>query len=373
MSDSRRTYRAIKGAIKQLCPVEPQGNQARHLNTLVGLITGIVLSKSCQLPKVAAKVPEAAKPESRTKRFSRWVQGEAITTELYFLPFVATLLTVLAASQPQLVLMMDGSEVGRGCLALVVSVLYAHRALPVAWLVVKGKKGHFPTEVHVQLLQQVIALVPAGTAAVFLGDGEFDSPELQAAVDSHGWQYACRTAKNIQIWYDGAWQALETIGVCRGRKKMWRHVGFTKTGYGPVQVIGWWSSDCDEPVYLVTNFLERDEACQWYQKRTHIETLFSDQKSRGFHLNLSHLADPARLNRLLIATCLAYLWIVYLGAEAIRTKWQGIIHRAKRCDLSLFQLGLRLLDHLLAEDAPLPIAFLPDPTGKQIFVYKSVR
>ena len=55
----------------------------------------------------------------------------------------------------------------------------------------------------------------------------------------HGWQYACRTAKNIQIWYAGAWQALETIGVCRGRKKMWRQVGFTETGYGPVQVIGW--------------------------------------------------------------------------------------------------------------------------------------
>jgi hypothetical protein len=171
MSDSRRTYRAIKGAIQQLCPCEPQGNQARHLNTLVGMITGIVLSKSCQLPKVAGKVPEAAKPESRTKRFSRWVQTETIAAELYFLPFVATLLSALATSQPQVVFMMDGSEVGRGCLALVVSVLYAHRALPVAWLVVKGKKGHFPTDAHVQLLHQVIELVPAETAAVFLGMG----------------------------------------------------------------------------------------------------------------------------------------------------------------------------------------------------------
>jgi hypothetical protein len=29
----------------------------------------------------------------------------------------------------------------------------------------------------------------------------------------------------------------------------------------------------------------------------------------------------------------------------------------KRCDLSLFQLGLRLLDHLLENELELPVAF----------------
>ena len=105
----------------------------------------------------------------------------------------------------------------------------------------------------------------------------------------------------------------------------------------------------------------------------HIETLFSDQKSRGFHLHLSHLSDPTRLSRLLIAACLAYLWIVYLGTQATRSKWQAIIHRSKRCDLSLFQLGLRLLDHLLNEDKPLPVAFLPEPARRQVVTLKSVR
>jgi len=43
-----------------------------------------------------------------------------------------------------------------------------------------------------------------------------------------------------------------------------------------------------------------------------IETFFSDQKSRGFHPYQSHLADPQRLSRLLIAAYLAYIWIIYL-------------------------------------------------------------
>jgi hypothetical protein len=34
-----------------------------------------------------------------------------------------------------------------------------------------------------------------------------------------------------------------------------------------------------------------------------------------------------------------------------------IIHRRHRCDLSLFQLGLRLLDYVLNEDLPIPVAF----------------
>lgn len=371
MSDSRRVHRAIKQAVKQLYPEEPQGNLARHLETLAGMVTGIVLGKSCQLPKMAGKVPEAAKPDSREKRFSRWVQNDAITTDLYFLPYVRQLLTNLAAQRP-LVFIMDGSEVGRGCLALVISVLYAHRALPVAWVVVHGSKGHFPAQTHSRLLRAVMDLLPLETTATFLGDGEFDSVDLQQVIDARGWTYVCRTAKNTQVQVGAEWLALEDIAVHRGYKKMWKQVRFTQTAYGPVQVIGWWDAACAEPLYLVTNLTDRDDACRVYQKRMHIETLFSDQKSRGFHLHLSHLSDPKRLSRLLIAACLAYLWIVYLGALATRDKWQAVIHRAKRCDLSLFQLGLRLLDYLLNDDKPLPVAFLPEPRKSQIVTLKSV-
>jgi hypothetical protein len=71
-----------------------------------------------------------------------------------------------------------------------------------------------------------------------------------------------------------------------------------------VQVIGWWDSACDEPLYLVTNLTDRDEGCRCYQKRmltpappaeqVRVETLFLDQKSRGFGLNQCHLSDPER-------------------------------------------------------------------------------
>ena len=39
--------------------------------------------------------------------------------------------------------------------------------------------------------------------------------------------------------------------------------------------------------------------------------------------------------------------------------WNRIVHRTDRCDLSLFQLGLRLLDHFLNEEMAIPVAFTP--------------
>lgn len=107
---------------------------------------------------------------------------------------------------------------------------------------------------------------------------------------------------------------------------------------------------------MISNIELPHEALYWYKKRYHIETFFSDQKSRGFHLHKSHVSDPERLNRLMIAACLAYIWIVYLGAWAVHHNWHHEIHRTDRCDLSLFQLGLRMLEYRLNLGKHIPMA-----------------
>jgi Transposase DDE domain len=360
MSDSRRQYRAIKQAVKQLYPEEPRGNLARHLKTLVFMVSGIIASKSCQLPKIASKVAGEVHPDSREKQLSRWVKNEHITFDLYFLPFVQPLLERLAAVRP-LVLIMDGSAVARGCVTLMVSVIYAHRAIPIGWLVIEGEKGHFLTETHVSLLREVKARVPETATVIFLGDGEFDSPELQAELEAYEWEYACRTAKNIQIGVAEAWSSLADWPVTRGQRVFRKGVWFTKAAYGPVMVIAWWGARYKEPIYLVSNMTSVQRACDWYRKRMHIETFFSDQKSRGFQLDRSHLSDPERVQRLMFAAGLAYLWVLDLGTVAHEDDWLPVIHRSHRCDLSLFQLGLRLLDYLLNHDQPIPSSFALEP------------
>ena len=121
-----------------------------------------------------------------------------------------------------------------------------------------------------------------------------------------------------------------------------------------VRAVVYWGKKYQDPIYLVTNFSTGGEAFNWYKKRFRIETLFSDLKGRGFNLNKSGLREPERVSRLLIAASLAYIWMVYLGELVLKNGWDKIIHRSDRCDLSLFQLGIRLLKRLLREGKVLP-------------------
>ena len=231
MSDNHRRYRSIRTSLSQMYASEPRGMDARYLNVLAGLISGIVGSHSTNYPKIANKVPDRCKLESRVKRYARFVNEADPEQEIHRMPFAEQLLTNLA--DRTLVFLMDGSDVGRNCVALVISVQYRGRALPLGLLVISGKKGHFSQDRHVQLVSAVKELVPAGADVVFLGDGEFDGTELQQKLDGFGWKYACRTASNT-ILYDGEEFSFQDLllkpGMCLGIEE----VAFTRQRYGPV-------------------------------------------------------------------------------------------------------------------------------------------
>jgi hypothetical protein len=359
MSDNLKRYCALRDALQQLAPKPMSGNQIRHLRTLAALISGIVGSGKVSLPAVASKVPDGAHKDSRVKRFERFLKNERVTQETFFLPFAEALL----ASLPEgpLVLVMDASEVGRGCLALVVSVRFKKRALPLGWLVVKGNKGHLSEERHKELLAQVALLVPQERRVVFLGDGEFDGCALLCALQERSWDFVCRTAKNArleEVEFPGCFFSFAELGVEPGECIEVPEVRFTAAGFGPVLAVAVWQKGCKEPLFLVSSLELGQEALFWYKKRFLIETLFSDQKSRGFHLHKSHFSEPARLARLLMAGCLGYIWLVLLGAQVQRNRlWRRAVHRAGRCDLSLFQLGRAWLEECLNEGWRIPVAF----------------
>jgi hypothetical protein len=258
-----------------------------------------------------------------------------------------------------LVLVSEGSGGGRGCVALMLHVVYKGRARPVAWLVRLGKKGHFPEDLHIALIEQVNKRLPPGAQVVLLGDGEFDGRRLQQTMQDAGWSSVCRTGSNGTASWNGKPFRLDTLGACSkpGTLVALPEVLCTREKYGPIMLICCWAKGYHGPLYLVTNMTFAEEACRLYAKRFRIETFFSDQKSRGFPLHKSPISDPTRLTRLLIAACLAYIWIVYLGTICEKEGLVRIIHRGDRCDLSLFQLGLRLLGDYLNAGLLIPVAF----------------
>ena len=241
MSDNLRRYRAIRDALLPWYPGQLSGTVARHLTTLAALISGIVGSKSVQLPHIAAKVPHSAQPDSRVKRFARWVDNARILEELYFLPYAEILLCQLALQT--VVLVMDGSGVGRGCTALMLHVVYKGRALPLAWRVRHAPKGHVPEDLHIALVELVREVIPAGTKVVFLGDGEFDGTALQATLHKAGWSYVCRTAMSPVATWEGETFRLDTLRACSkpGTLIALQEGQLTRNASGPVMLLCCWA------------------------------------------------------------------------------------------------------------------------------------
>jgi hypothetical protein len=176
MSHTYRRYRAIKQAMMQFYTPRPSGHREQHLNALVAMICGLTGGKHAHLPTIADHAPSnGATQESLIKCFTRFVKNDRHTIDGWFLPVAEQPLKVLATQPIQIV--MAGSVVGRGCLALMLSEVYHGRALPLCWLVVSAPKGHFPQDTHRALLAQLQAIMPTDAQVTFLGDGEFDGIE----------------------------------------------------------------------------------------------------------------------------------------------------------------------------------------------------
>jgi hypothetical protein len=357
MRDNLRPYRALRQAVTQGYPSEPQGQRARHLATLAALMSGIVARKSTQLPQGASNVPAGTRLESRVKRVARGGRNETITEQRYFVPYAPVFLTHLAWQTRGLV--MDGSVVGRGGVALMMHGVSKGRALPLAWQGRQGKKGHFPEALHRAVVEQVPTLIPAGASVVLLGDGECDGTDLQHRLATVGWSSVCRTGCPLTASWPGETVRLDTVGACiqPGTLVDFPETCVTSEAYGPLRLICCWARGYQAPLYVVTNMAAAEAACPMYGKRFRLETFFSDPKSRGFHLHTSPMAASTRLARLRMAACCAYIWIVSLGSRCLEDGRVGLIHRRHRCDVSLFQLGLRWLDSLRHEDLTIPVAF----------------
>lgn len=362
MTDRYRVYTKVKKMLKQMMKLAHPG----QVITLAMMISGIVMSRNAQLSVMSSEIPSDAKEKSIEMRMRRWVKGE-IKVEAVYMPFARQILA--AMSHLPLMLVMDGSQVGRGCMVLMVGVLYQKRALPIAWLVYKGKKGHASAERHIQALEKVLPMLPEGSTVVLLGDAEYDTTEMIAWVEKNtAWEYVLRTSPQIYIQTKEHNQPIRDYPLEKGQVLSLQGVGFTQTSTLTLNAIGWWASRYEDPIFLVTNIDNPYQACRYYRRRFRIETFFSDQKSRGFHIHKSHLSDPARLSRLLIAACLAYIWMIAQGLQVIAENNTSLIDRTERIDKSLFRLGLDWLKYALKKNIEFEPTFLFQPSESTVNV-----
>jgi len=358
MSDAARLYRVVLRHLQKETSTMLLENQM----TLAMMITGLLRGRNGQLRKMANAVQYQGKKESLIDRFRRFVRNKNIKVEVAFTPFGQRVLQALG--QGPIVLMIDSTKLGGHCLCLMVSGYYKSRALPLAWVTYKGRKGHSSQALQLQLFQRVKTLLPPDVPVVVVGDGEFDGSEvIDWFQQDSQWRYVCRTDKTNQILYQEQWLGLHELPLAEGQEAFLTGVRFTeKNNVGPVNILAVWHQARQEHWFFVTNCQSAAEAKGFYTLRFTTETLFSDLKGRGFNLDDTRLWQPDRLHRLLLAATMAYFLMVALGVEAIVS---GVFRQLVRTDAfyhSLFQLGLFYLNHIFNELLDFPsLTDLPPP------------
>jgi hypothetical protein len=308
------------------------------------MICGLIRSGKSHLKDLGTEFPELIHLESRVKKVKRWLQNKHTSWESHFLPSISAILARSIANEEEIVFAIDGSEVGQGCTALMISLVVGKRAIPVVWLVRKCKKGHLPASMHLELFTRLHQILDGYEHVVVLGDGEFDNHQVIEACEDWNWNFVFRTAKSTYI-FDGRDEY--KIGYLEpsfgDRFFTVNDVFYTKKRHGVVQVTAWRERKWKQCIFLLSNFELSYQAACFYRKRWSIETLFSDLKTRGFNIHKSMLNEPKRLVKLLIIACLAYILVFQLGLNEQNSILIPFITRKDRMDLSAFALGLKLI------------------------------
>ena len=106
-----------------------------RINLLATIVAGILQGGDSRVSQIAQSINEGRrKHDSVKKQISRFVINDHISHKRHYLPFVNSLLKVLSRTG-ELVFAIDGSKVGSACMALMFSVIYKKRAIPIVWQV----------------------------------------------------------------------------------------------------------------------------------------------------------------------------------------------------------------------------------------------
>lgn len=334
-----------------------------YLSRLVNLgllVMALLSSQDSHLSSLAEVIPSAATDLSIEQRLRRWLKNPAIDVRTWYAPFLRAALQQYESKMHYVV--MDSTQYGPSCRALVVGLAYNGQVIPLAWQVIKGKKGHSDPALQYELLQAAAAYLPPGRI-VLVADSEFCAVELLRKLVAAGWSFMVRVRGNVTVApAQGEAFLLAHCGLQVGQTQHWPAATWTAAHhFGPLLVIATWKKGEDEPLYLITNTGQCELALRIYAWRFWIEPLFADYKGRGFRLGLTRLRQPERLSRLLLAACIALLWTLALGSKIAHSPDQRLVDRNDRSDRSLFQLGFRFIKRCWKLAQPAPIRFQIDP------------
>lgn len=352
-----RLYDTWFERVVQLRPEE----RITRLKTFAWVAVGMLLSRSVHLSHIAKKIPGDAKNPSKTRWVRRFFDNSAIRVREWYEPVARDLLEHIVEQGWEVRLIADGTKVGSGHQLLMVALAYRRRAIPIAWTWVRSARGHSSSAKQRALLAYVETLLPAGANVIFVGDSEFGSVPLIQWMERRKWGYAVRQRGSVRVKLQNrpVLCKFESLAIKGAPAQWFPDAKLTrKHGYA-VHLMTWWKAGEKEPWLVATNLPTVHATRRAYKRRMWIEEMFGDFKKHGFDLESTRLRHFLRLSRLTLVVAFLYLWLVAFGSQVIKRGQRHLVDRPDRRDLSIFRIGLDMVERLLTNGEPLVMRLIP--------------
>lgn len=289
----------------------------------------------------------------------------------------AALVTSLVRRPFQPIILVDEVEFQdtKGTAALVASIAYNGRSLPIYALVGKRKRIENQRVLR-RFLRELSEVLPQGCRPVLVTDAAYERPWFEA-LESMGWDYVGRVRGATKFLVKGHWRRCSDLHArATHRAQNLGHLPFPRVAPRARRVVlskqptsqhryprtskgARRHSTVDvkerakahEPWILVTTLTARpSHIVALYALRMQIEETFRDHKSHRWGWSLRHTLSRSykRLELLLLIGALAYTAQVLIGVAAehrnLHYGYQANTVRTRRV-LSVFLLGSYLLEH----------------------------
>ena len=218
-------------------------------------------------------------------------------------------------------------------------ICYKGIAVPLAWKLL-DKRGNSSTRERLNLLDEVLAYLPASAIEAIVADREFIGQAWFKGLKQRKLCFVIRLrndaiigskAKNIPARIRYAHLTKGDSYVCP--KRVWMYglrlkLAVTKSQEGELVVLA-----CNQKPEL---------AFVRYAQRWNIECLFSALKKRGFNFEDSRLTQTSRLDNVIILLSLAFTWAHLMG-EWLYTQRPLKLKKHGYLPISFFKRGLNYL------------------------------
>jgi hypothetical protein len=320
------------------------GLRKSQRKTLFALAVGLLQRGRIGLAAIARGMEDKTTVRHRIKRAWRFLRNQGVSCNA---ATVGLAHWIFSSSASPAVIALDWTYLGEYVM-LAAKVAVDHRAVPLAWIVVrkhwfeKHYKSRNDAEERVILcLKEVLGKKPW----ILVADRGFARADLFAKLTAWRVRFVIRADSTTWVKVRGFEGLLANIPRESGRVHRFGKALYQKKRKVALSLVVTHVEPAPEPWYLAASFEERLTAERVYRKRMWIEESFRDAKS---HLGLDRFwaAKPERMERMMILVALVML-IATLVALDYRRKHGNrdpqLTTKRRGRTLSVFLLGMELI------------------------------